>query len=186
MGRDPETTGARGLVPPRPNLGPEPWPEDSAPSSIIGLTIPGLVAVLMLAWWWRRARRSRPRRPGPEVEAAPAPEPDPSPRTRLIASAEAVRSAIVATHGPAWASKTTEELADEPGLVERLGADRASRLVELFRASDRAKFAGEDPERVEDWEAWAGQLLEEWSAGNSGGLRVIPGDQHPGRASGPR
>jgi hypothetical protein len=165
MGRDMEPTTAQGLVPPRPNLGPEPWVEDSGRSSIVGLSILGLVVLLILAWWWRRARRSRSDRPSLEVELAQVPEPDLSPRSRLIASAEAVRSAIVATHGPAWASKTTEELADEPELVERLGVDRTARLVELFRVSDRAKFAGEEPEAVEDWEAWTGHLLEEWSAG---------------------
>jgi hypothetical protein len=165
MGRDLEPTTAQGLVPPRPNLGPEPWVEGWDRSWIVGLSILGLAVLLLMAWWWRRARRSRSKRPNLEVEPSQVQEPDHSPRSRLIASAEAVRSAIVVAHGPAWASKTTEELADEPELVERLGADRAARLVELFRVSDRAKFAGEDPEVVEEWEAWAGHLLEEWSAG---------------------
>jgi hypothetical protein len=165
MAREVEPSTAQGLVPPRPNLGPEPWSEDSGLSTIVGLSILGLSVLLLLTWWRRRVRRSRSGRSKLEVEPASVPEPDLSPRSRLIASAEAVRSAIVAAHGPAWASKTTEELAAEPSLVERLGVDRAGRLVELFRISDRAKFAGEDPEAVEDWEAWAGHLLEEWSAG---------------------
>jgi hypothetical protein len=165
MGREVEPTTAQGLVPPRPNLGPEPWVEEWDRSWIVGLSILVLAVLLLIARWWRRARRSKSHRPALDVEPAPGQEPDLSPRSRLIASAEAVRSAIVAAHGPAWASKTTEELADEPELVERLGVDRAARLVELFRVSDRAKFAGEDPEAVEDWEAWAGHLLEEWSAG---------------------
>ena len=42
------------IRPPRPNLGPEPWPESSIPWGPIGITAVALLAALAVGRWLRR------------------------------------------------------------------------------------------------------------------------------------
>ncbi len=79
-------------------------------------------------------------------------------RERLIALSGAVREVLVARFGPAWRSKTTEEITREGGLAEAFGAEDAARLLRFLQEADRAKFADEgEPlshssvDFVEDW-----------------------------------
>jgi hypothetical protein len=151
------------LVPPRPNLGPDPIPGPSSTPALV------LVALLLaLAAWrgvrWVRRRRLRGGRAAhpimPDIPAG-------SPRDRLIAGSEAVREALAARFGPAWGAKTTEELADRPELADRLGAERTARLVALLEAADRAKFADPDgldlPEAGPD-SGWLAEIARELRA----------------------
>ena len=74
--------------------------------------------------------------------AGPVGDP-PSRRARLIALSGAVREALVARFGPAWRSKTTEEIARKAGLAEAFGPEDAARLLRFLEDADRAKFAAE-------------------------------------------
>ena len=48
----------------------------------------------------------------------------------------------MASFGLAWAAKTTEEVAAEPILTDRLDPESLEGLLALLRSADRAKFAG--------------------------------------------
>ncbi len=155
------------LVPPRPNLGPEPLPPSrlsTGPLVLGGLALAFLIAIALVA-----RRRRRPRRSRTTATQAPprARNGDPSsPRDRMIDWSDAVREALVARFGPAWRAKTTEEIAVEDALVPALGDEQAALLVRFLAAADRLKFAQEgEPARepaahsVEDWEPWVAAFV---------------------------
>ena len=128
---------ARGetLVPPRPNLGPEPWDDDGA--TWFGATGWGValgLLVLALVWRWQRTRGRQPVPADRAEEAVPPVDP------RIVASG-LIRDALARRFGPAWGSKTTEEIEAEASLRDRLAPDQFAALIDLFRQSDRAKFA---------------------------------------------
>jgi LPXTG-motif cell wall-anchored protein len=135
------------VLPPRPNLGPEPWPEPAWPSSTIATLAIGLLVLGLLGWGlWRRRRRETPRgEPATRESTPPAPP--------MIAWSEAIRAALVARFGPSWAAKTTEEILDDPDLVAILSTEHRQRLTRFLHEADRAKFAGET-DQGEDWSAW--------------------------------
>ena len=122
------------LVPPRPNLGPEPL-EPGPAWPIWG----GLVAVILVAEWLRSWRRRRRVDPSSAIQAPV--EPVGSPREVLIGWADRARDALAVRFGPTRRASTTEELADDAGLIEQLGPELAAELLALLRAADRAKFA---------------------------------------------
>lgn len=43
--------------------------------------------------------------------------------------------------GAAWLAKTTEEIANDPVLVDRIGPEPAAQLIAFLAEADRAKFA---------------------------------------------
>ncbi len=96
-----------------------------------------------------------------EADSLRSIEPDGSPGQRLIASSEAVRGALIEAFGPAWGSKTTEEIGDDPALLERIDPDQVERLVAFLKGADRAKFASVEPDSLEDWEAWAASFVSD-------------------------
>jgi hypothetical protein len=128
---------ARSLVPPRPNLGPEPWSEIPGRGRT-WLVVPVLVALVgaWLAWRIVRARRKRSSQGAVSLEPL-----DESPRGRLVALSSSAKTALAARFGPAWRAKTTEELAVEPALAELLGPDLLRELIEFLDRTDRLKFA---------------------------------------------
>lgn len=167
MTPDQEAGEAETLVPPRPNLGPEPWPEGTGWPGLAGWAGAGLALVLALAIWSRRRRRSRKGAPETSGPIALPGEVDPTPRQRLIASSEVVRGALIGAFGPAWASKTTEEIAEEPGLAGRFDPPEVERLLAFLRLADRVKFAEAEPGTADDWEDWAGAFLSSMGAGTT-------------------
>jgi hypothetical protein len=131
---------ARGLVPPRPNLGPEPW-SDPEPIALY-LWVAGALAFLVLIWIVRkRLRRARVGRPG--LDIANAGDRDTTPRGRLVALSRSIRERLASQFGTAWRAKTTEELAAEPRLAEALGLDQLQELIRFLDQVDRLKFAPE-------------------------------------------
>lgn len=141
------------LVPPRPNLGPEPL--EPGPAWPIWVA---LAAAIMLAAWLA-ARRRRRVHPSSALEAPV--EPVGSPREVLIGWADRARDVLAERFEPARRASTTEELADDAGLVEQLGPELAADLLALLRAADRAKFAPDlelDPESPTDPAALVGAL----------------------------
>ena len=158
---NPSKTGV--LVPPRPNPGPEPWTETrpwSADFPILGWIV--AVAIVIIGFGrrlrWLRARSRHPSRTSGST-AAPGGAP-PSRRERQIALSRELREALAARFGPAWLSKTTEEIAHETALAEAFGPEVTARLIRFLQEADRAKFADLDageppstlrPDHGEDW-----------------------------------
>jgi len=155
---------AESLVPPRPNLGPEPWPDVHRWPVAAGWWASGLLLIFLFMLWWRRSRR-KARLLVPADLRVPSIDPYGSPRQRLIASSEVVRSALMGAFGPAWGSKTTEEIGEGPTLLERLDQAQVDRLVLFLKVADRVKFALDEPDQVEDWEAWASSFASGLAAG---------------------
>lgn len=152
------------IVLPRPNLGPEPWPEPSPWPVAIGWLAFGLIlALAFITWKIRRSPRAGGIAPG--ESQGPRVDPDETPRQRLIALSETVRGGLIAEFGPAWGSKTTEEIGQEPDLIGRLEPVEVDRLVEFLKLADRVKFASAEPESVEDWEPWASGFVSGLAAG---------------------
>lgn len=162
---DGTATTPAAIAPPRPNLGPEPW---SDPPGWGPALVPAAISLgfaLILARWLLRRRRAA------KADAVRGPSPaeavvevDPSPRRLLIASSESVRTALIAAFGPTWGSKTTEEVAADLAVVERLGSERAKALVGFLRLADRAKFAGDESLAAEGAMSWAAGFVEALTA----------------------
>ena len=131
------------LVPPRKNLGPEPWPDTSSYQRL--WTVTAGLALLVVAWFsWRSVRR----RLGRSLERQAAPETlDVTSRGRLVALSTSAKSALAARFGSTWRAKTTEELAVEPALAELLGPEMLQELIEFLDLIDRLKFAPERPDQ---------------------------------------
>ncbi len=142
------------LVPPRPNLGPE--PSTNRPCRGAGSPRLAIAITLLVAWIWRRLLR-RPGATGRGPAARPVAFYPTANQDDVVALAETARAALVARFGAPWRARTTEEVAADSGLVEALGAGTVERLVALLRAADRSKFAVESPDlqRDDDAEAWA-------------------------------
>jgi hypothetical protein len=166
---------ARGLVPPRPNLGPEPWREPQAASWLLLAIGIGLaaVAVVLLAWLWRRRRVAvRARRPASAVDGLAAV--DPTPRDRLVGLSEAIRDALTTQFGSSCRAKTTEELSADERLAELLGDEGFRELIRFLDRIDLVKFA---PERSANNGDALGDLLSDWEprvASLSARIRVKP------------
>jgi hypothetical protein len=131
------------LVPPRPNLGPEPMPGRLSTSGWIGIWLIGASLSVGLFWWlrrsyWpRRSERARPRGPaGDDVPAGPFA----SRRDQMTAWSAEVRGTLADRFGEHWRARTTEEIAGDVSLIERLGDETAARLVRFLIDADRAKF----------------------------------------------
>jgi hypothetical protein len=132
------------LVPPRKNLGPEPWPEPS-PLEPFWIFLAVSTSVLVASACWRLFGRARARsRPAGTTTDLP----DLTPRGRLVALSNSTKNALAARFGASWRAKTTEELAAEPTLAEILGPEPLKELIEFLDRIDRLKFAVERPNQI--------------------------------------
>jgi hypothetical protein len=169
----------RSLVPPRPNLGPEPWPETS-PLARVWLPLLGLILAVAAWFLWRTVRRRYAR----SHEGPAAPDAlDVTPRGRLVALSTSAKSALATRFGPAWRAKTTEELAVQPALGELLGPEMLQELIEFLDRIDRLKFA---PERPNHTGQSLDQELAAWNprvAGLIGRIGARDGGRHDRQAS---
>lgn len=147
----------RGLIPPRPNLGPEPWRDPGATDLILlGLVIASMI-LLVAGWLWRR-RRSRGVK-GPAVAEGDRAVVDPGPRGRFIGLSGTIRDALTAKFGQSFRARTTEELSTDARLIELLGDEGFRELILFLDRVDRIKFAPEGPagkevDLVEQWATW--------------------------------
>ena len=126
------------LLPPRPNLGPEPWRDAPGPGPLeLGATVALAVGIAAAAVVLIRARRRRRAAagssPGPSAILEAAEADGLTDADRLLRRAEALREALIAAFGPSWAARTTEEVAAAPVLADRLGAEGAARVVGAAR-----------------------------------------------------
>ena len=133
------------LVPPYPNLGPEPMSRsyDLPP---VWVLLPGLLAVLFAALHLSRIARRRT----PTARASGSPTAGLDRRSsadsaldRVVELSDTFRETLVGRFGEAWRAKTTEEIAQEPQLHEALGTDAAGGLLAFLHIADLAKFAGD-------------------------------------------
>ncbi len=148
---------ARGLVPPRPNLGPEPWREpDATPQLLLALGLAAL-AVVLAAWAWRRRGAAGRRR---LVASTGGPlAADPTPRDRLMDLSETIRDALTARFGPSCRAKTTEELAADERIPQLLGEEGFRDLILFLDRIDLLKFA---PDRSENHDEDLEEILGTW------------------------
>jgi hypothetical protein len=181
---------AQSLVPPRPNLGPEPWTEGPSLGRA-WLVVPALIALVVawLAWRIVRARRLR----SPQAPISPEPL-DQSPRGRLVALSSSAKTALATRFGPAWRAKTTEELAVESALQELLGPELLHELIEFLDRTDRLKFAPQRPnhagqsfeKELAEWNPRVAGLIDKIGARSNGRLdkraqRADAGSPSPSR-----
>ena len=145
------------IVPPRPNLGPEPLVETV---SVVGPVLAACagVAIAALATWRLLQLRRRPRlRAIVAVHHRDVLEPvPPAPRPAVVEWAELVRNALVARFGSPWVAKTTEEIATSSEIAGWLDQDQREQLVQFLHEADRIKFASEPAmsDYDERWGAW--------------------------------
>ncbi len=132
----------KGLVPPRPNLGPEPWPGEApiAPYLLAAGAALALLACGLILWRLRRRRRRTALTSLPVANPA-----DDSPREQIVALSAALRAALTNQFGTAWRAKTTEELSADSRLKELLGVDQLEEFSRFLDYVDHLKFA---PERT--------------------------------------
>jgi hypothetical protein len=145
---------------PRPNLGPEPWPD--APIWPWVAAAAGFVLIMLVALVIRRRRRKARARAAAAIvpDVTPSASSEPPPPTDLV------RVALIRAFGPSWRARTTEEIAASPVLGERFGAEVAGRVVAYLGAIDRAKFSADAAAPAEELEWWASRFAEEVDAKN--------------------
>ena len=141
---------------PRPNLGPEPWPEAPLwPWLVAAIAVVALLSMTTIML--RRRRRKRKTESLPQVQPSP---PIATPST----GADSVREALVRAFGPSWRARTTEEVAASPDLASRFGDEVTGRVIAYLLAVDRAKFSGDTSAPPEDLDWWAARFIEEVNA----------------------
>jgi len=148
------------LVPPRPNLGPEPMPARPSTWGMIGfLLIAASIAIGLLGMirrYRRPGRRDRLRAGRAATVRVPA-GPFASRRDQMAAWSAEVRAALADRFGGHWLALTTEEIAADRTLTETLGTGPAADLIRFLIDADRAKFddrEGLQPPRDEDVPGW--------------------------------
>lgn len=149
---------ARGLIPPRPNPGPEPWREPAGrPGYPVAIVI-ALAAVVLMGWFWRRRSvAQRARRAALAARGAAAAEP--TPRERLVGLSESIRDALTVQFGSVCRARTTEELSTDLRLVQLLGEEDFRELIRFLDRIDLLKFA---PARSDNHAEVLGELLAAW------------------------
>jgi hypothetical protein len=160
----------RALVPPRPNLGPEPWSETRIDRELpleIGVALALVLGGLL--WIIRRRRVIRRRAALAETKVSAH---DDSPGAVLVSLASRVREDLAARFGPSLRARTTEEIAADAAIREALGEGNLEPLTHLLITADRWKFAseygnGREESLLDDlsnWEAWHKTFLAELAA----------------------
>ncbi len=141
---------------PRPNLGPEPWPEAPLWPWLVAAIV--VVALLtMTTVMLRRRRRKQQTKNPPQVQPSP-------PIAKPSTGADPVREALVRAFGPSWRARTTEEVAASPDLASRFGDEVTGQVIAYLLAVDRTKFSGDSSAPTEDLNWWAARFIEEVNA----------------------
>jgi len=148
-----------GLVPPRPNLGPEPWRE---PGSITGvLLVVGILTVLVppAVFLLRRQFGAAAQAKRSKFVAGGSSRAEHSPQDNLVALSDSIRTALILKLGMACRAKTTEELSADARLEQLLGDQGRSELIRFLDRIDRLKFALPRADRNDEA---LQQMLSEW------------------------
>ncbi len=142
------------IVLPRPNLGPEPWPDPPLWPWLVGIAVAAGLVALLVRRLRRRARARKAEAANPVVEPTP-------PHALAPELTDRVRSALVRAFGPTWRARTTEEVAGSSDLTARFGAEVAGRVVDYLRAVDRSKFSADPAGPPDELDWWAARFAEE-------------------------
>lgn len=145
-------------LPPRPNPGPEAWPEAAWPSAWWALAAAPILG--LVAWRFARSRRAVANATGepmPGVDDSTL-----SPSERLARLADRVRGRLSERFGAGWSAMTTEELLHALKVAVPDDAFPTGDAVALFRASDRVKFAASpiDDDHLAEAESAATRVLQ--------------------------
>ena len=161
------------LVPPRPNLGPEPLTEPSGGISIVLFYLAFLALLAALGVWryvqWQR--KFRPESQGPREHAeGSSNDAESLPGVRLLALADRARTLLIERFGDAWRAKTTEEIAGDPRFSAMFDAGEAAMFLDLLRRSDVEKFsqhrdAGDQGDLISLLDTWESLLRDRLEAG---------------------
>ncbi len=149
----------QGLVPPCPNLGPEPWHDPQSLSRVLPAFL--ILMVLLLApLLWRRHRRSAARVRRDQQLPGSLADSNPTPRDHLLALSASIRDALTVPFGTACRALTTEELAADRRLEALLGDQDLGELIRFLDHVDRVKFA---PERSNHQQEGLQEALATWA-----------------------
>jgi hypothetical protein len=143
------------ILPPRPNLGPEPLPPLDDPSypSFAWIVGAALLALGFLFWAVYARRRKRPAsKRGPETPPDPH-EPVDIAADSLLSAAERARMLVASRFGRDRLAFTTEELTSDSAIALALTSTTRARLEALLQAADHAKFAPRDDVSL-DGQGW--------------------------------
>ncbi len=167
-------------IPPRPNLGPEPFPEPSpslwpAIFSVLILAVVLVVAVLVRRQKGAIRRGAAKIHPGCRQDFG---EPLTS-RDRMIALASKVRVALSGRFGPSVLAKTTEELADDPEIGRVLSQAEFDDLIGLLNTIDRMKFSDVGLGNRENWREGELATCEQSVARLTEALKAEVGGEKP-------
>ena len=143
------------IVLPRPNLGPEPWPDAPVWPWLVATAV--LILLTIAAVGLRRRRAKKKSLLSQTVESAPV-----IPASPILA--DPVREALVRAFGPSWRARTTEEAATSSALSGRFGDEATGQIVAYLHALDRAKFSGDASAPPDDLGWWAARFVEEVDA----------------------
>lgn len=161
MMQDPGDLASAPVLPPRPNPGPEPWPDQSISAWWFSLLALPVLAVA----GWRYARHSAMTRSHAHLTEAEASPEAGSPAETLAHLASAVRDRLSRRFGSSFAAMTTEEVEIALSTLEpdfpREPAEK------ILRAADLAKFAAADVtlDHLAEAESWAVPVFAACSAG---------------------
>ncbi len=130
----------KALVPPRPNLGPDPLPDGVATGWWVGLSVLVVMVVMASLWRWRRRRRVMN---AASLEAAVGlgGASGASAEDLMLGLGVSVRGLLIERFGQVWRAKTTEELATSLDLAKILGEEGLAELVAVLDRVDQIKFA---------------------------------------------
>lgn len=149
--------GAAALVPPRPNLGPEPW--ESSRRAWIPIVAGGVVCAAIIAL---AARRLFSRKPAPADESAAKDAAELPVRDVMRLLSRRIRDTLIARFGADWAGLTTEEIAADRRLPERLPPEDAAKLISMLTIADNCKFANAEyimeRSELDGWREWVGRF----------------------------
>jgi hypothetical protein len=167
MTSSPEQALKTVILPPRPNLGPEPLPplEDPALVGLAWTVVACLLALLAIGWLFLRRRRKAPSTEAPRKRPSLPQEPVDLAVDSVVSAAEQARRLVAHRFGHDWLARTTDELLDDPAVTQTLHSSTRSRLEALLLAADRVKFAARNGEPVLDqgWDELLSTLRSELS-----------------------
>lgn len=144
------------IVPPRPNLGPEPWDDRAAVDWIIVIVFVIFIIYFLFFCYkiYMDIKNSRRLR----RESAAGESANDDPKAVWVEWSNRVRAALDLEFGAGHSARTTEEIEADPVIETGLNAERRDRLIAFLRAADLAKFGGESialkTETLSDWQTW--------------------------------
>ncbi len=152
------------LIPPRPNLGPEPLEKPSHVNAWpVAAAVTFVVIVLCLVLRRRARRIANMTSVQPAVADAPA--------DALHALADSIRAQLVLRFGDPWRARTTEQIAESPAIAEALGPESFHKLVAFLQAVDVVKYSGQehgDSDAIRaEWSDWAAHFVADAAGARS-------------------